>query len=449
MQREVGHPRLFFAERPKKTSENAGERNLPEETLLSDDFVRQLINVGEVDILIGLPTYNNARTIQQVTRAIQAGILKCFPRDRAVIINADGGSQDGTPEMVTGVSIDDVWSASKVYALRTLHAVSTQYAKVPESGRALRTILAAADLLRAKACVIVSPDEETIEPDWLQRLVKPIYNDNFDLVSPIYRRQRFEGVLMRNLVYPMTRAVYGYDLREPFASEFAISGRLATDFVNQDIWSDEWARVGPEMCLTVSAIAGKYRLYQIFLGIKAHGDRSARDLVFALRRTVGSLFFSLDRTVSNWSPVSSVQPVPSTDGHAEVKPEPVRVNRKRLREMFAHGVTELEPVFRSILKPDTLADLQKIAALDVEQFRYPPDVWARTVFEFASSFHKSVISRDHIIQALGPLFRGRALSFLVENRDASEEEIERNVETLCLEFERTKPYFLEIWNQKK
>jgi len=135
---------------------------LAEETLLTDDFLRQLINVGEVDIVVGLPTHNNAKTIEPVIRAIQAGILKCFPRERAVIINADGGSQDGTPELVTGASIDDRWSASKVYALRTLHSISTSYARTPEPAIALRTILTAAELLRAKASVIVSPHSTSI-----------------------------------------------------------------------------------------------------------------------------------------------------------------------------------------------------------------------------------------------------------------------------------------------
>ncbi|MFI5247625.1 MAG: glycosyl transferase family 2, partial [Nitrospirales bacterium] len=105
---------------------------MAEEILLTDDFLRQLINVGEVDILVGLPTHNNAKTIEPVIRAIQAGILQCFPRERAVIINADGGSQDGTPEVVIGASIDDAQSASKQYALRTLHSISTQYARSPQ-----------------------------------------------------------------------------------------------------------------------------------------------------------------------------------------------------------------------------------------------------------------------------------------------------------------------------
>jgi glucosylglycerate synthase len=425
------------------------EVELAEETLLTDDFLRQLINVGEVDILIGLSTHNNAKTIEPVIRAVQSGILKCFPRDRAVIINADGGSQDGTPELVIGASIDDVRSLSKVYALRTLHSISTQYARSPDLGTALRTILAAADLLRAKACVVVSPDSTTIQPDQLQLLVRPVYNDNFDLVLPIYRRQKFEGVLMRNLLYPMTRAIYGYRVLEPYASEFAISGRLATDFLTSESWNNDWGRIGPEICLTIAAITGKYRVCQSYLGTKAQPHRSATDLVAAMRRTAGALFSSMDSSFPLWSTITGSQPVPILGSPTELALEPVRVNRKRLLEMFAAGVSQLEPVFESILSASTLSELQKIAKLEVGEFDYPADVWARTVFEFAASYHKSVISRDHIVQALVPLYRGRTLTFLLENRDRSEEDIEKSVESLCDEFERLKPYLLEGWADRK
>jgi hypothetical protein len=422
---------------------------LAEDTLLTDDFLRQLINVGEVDILVGLPTHNNAKTIEPVIQAIQAGILKCFPRERTVIINADGGSQDGTPELIVGAAIDDVVRASKVYALRTLHSISTRYARSPEPGTALRTILAAADLLRAKACVVISPDSAAIEPDWLQRLVRPVYNDNFDMVFPVYRRQKFDGVLMRNLLYPMTRTIYGYGIREPYASEFAISGHLATDFLAKENWNDEWSRKGAELWLTITAITGTYRVCQSFLGTKAQPDRSASDIVAVMRRTVGALFSSLDSNFALWSTIAESRPVPTIGTQSEVTPEPVRVNRKRLHEMFATGVAELEPVFRSILSASTLAELQRIATLEVGQFIYPADMWAKTVFEFAASYHNSVISRDHIVQALVPLYRGRTLSFLLENRDASGEDIEKNVESLCGEFERFKPYLLEVWADRK
>jgi hypothetical protein len=423
--------------------------NLAEETLLNDDFLRQLMNVGEVDILVGLPTYNNAKTIEPVVRAIQGGILKCFPRERVVIINVDGGSQDATPDLVTGASIDDVRRASKVYALRTLHVITTQSGHGPESGLALRTILSAADLLRARACVLISPDSSTIEVDWLQRLVRPIYNERFDLVSPMYSRQKFAGVLMRDLLYPMTRAVYGIGIREPYASEFAISGRLATDFLNGEGWDDDTARNGAVILLTVMAITGKYRLCQAFLGAKPPQDRSSADLVEAMRRTVGALFSSLDTNFQFWSGVTACQPVQTFGPESEVTLEPITVDLGRMLEMFVTGVAELEAVFKTVLDEGTLSELQRLASLEIDAFRYPADLWAKTVFEFAASYHKSVISRDHILQALVPLYRGRALSFLLENQDASAEDVEKNVESLCGEFERLKPYLLEVWADRK
>jgi len=423
---------------------------LAQETLLADDFLRQLINVGEVDILVGLPTHNNSKTIAPVVRAIQSCILTCFPRERAVIINADGGSQDGTPELVTSASIDDVWTASKVYTLRTLHCISTQYARTPEPGTALRTILAAADLLRARVCVLISPDATTIEPDWLQRLARPVYADSFDLVSPVYQRPKSEGVLMRNLLYPMTRAIYGFQVYEPYASEFAISGRLATDFLNQEIWDDEWGRIGPEMFLTITAMTGKYRIGQSFLGMKAPPThRSASDVVGAMRRTAGALFASLDRNFATWSTITGSQPVPTLGTPSEAVLEPVQLSRKRLRDMFATGVTQLEPVFKSILSFSTLSELLRIASLEIRNFDYPADVWVKTVLEFAAAYHRSVINRDHIIQAMVPLYRGRSLAFFMENRNGSGKDTDDSVEALCGEFERLKPYLLEIWADGK
>jgi hypothetical protein len=247
----------------------------------------------------------------------------------------------------------------------------------------------------------------------------------------------------------MTRAIYGYRIREPYASEFAISGRLATDFLAKETWDDDWARIGAEICLTIAAITGKYRVCQAFLGTKGQADRSASDVVTAMRRTVGALFALLDSNVPLWSAVAGSQAVPTFGAQTEGMSEPVRVSRKRLREMFATGVAQLKPVFQSILSASTLSELQRIATLDVSKFNYPADVWAKTVFEFAASYHKSVISRDHIVQALVPLFRGRTLSFLVENRDVSGEGIERNVESLCGEFERLKPYLLDVWAGRK
>jgi glucosylglycerate synthase len=420
-----------------------------DESFLTDDFLRQLINVGEVDILVGLPTHNNAKTVGPVVNTIRTGILRDFPRERAVIINADGGSRDGTPELVTGISIDDLRPVSNVYALRTMHSISTKYASTPQSGVALRTILAAADLLRAKACIVISPESENIQPEWISNLLRPVYHDGFDLVSPTYRRHKFDGLLMTNLVYPMVRALYGVRIREAYMPEFGFSSRLGSQFLAHNGWKDATGGTGVELRFTLAAITGRYRICQSFLGEKDPIDRRGADLVPALRQTVGALFSSLESDFPVWSAVTGSQAVPTTGSDQGMLLDPLRINRKRLREMFSTGVAELRSVFQSILSPSTLAELLRVAGMGDEGFHYPAELWVRTVYEFAASYQKSVIARDHIIQALAPLFRGRVVTFLIENRNGSANDVANNIEGVCLEFERLKPYLLEIWKSRE
>lgn len=422
---------------------------MAEETFLTDDFVRQLSNVGEVDILVGLPTHNNAKTIGSIVKTIQSGILRWFPRERAVIINADGGSRDGTPELVTGISIDDVRRGSDLHALRTLHSISTKYAPSPASQAALRTILSAAELLQAKACIVMSPESCSVEGEWISRLLQPIRNDGFDLVTPTYRRHKFEGLLITNLLYPMIRALYGLRIREPYAHEFGFSGRLASEFLSQNSWDDGAGGSGIELRFTLAAIRAGHPICQSFLGQKDHVEQRGSDLVPALRETVGPLFSALEPDFQVWSAVAGSQPLPTIGPDHEVLLDPVRVNRKRLRAMFSAGVAELTTVFQSILSPPTLAGLQKVAQSGEDDFEYSAELWVKTVYEFATSYHKSVINRDHIIQALAPLFRGRVLAFLIEHRNGSAEDVENAIESLCLEFERLKPYLLQMWKSRE
>ena len=422
---------------------------MAEESILTDDFLRELINVGEVDILVGVPTYNDAATVGQVVQAIRAGLLQYFPRQRAVIINADGGSKDATQDLVRAASISDLQPGSNLQTLRTLHCISTHYPGGPASGKALHTILAAADLLRATSCVVVSADSTNFKTESVVSLLQPVCRDTFDLVTPVYERHKFDGLLVRNLVYPMTRALYSRRVREPYAPDFAFSGRLASYFLGQDIWAQEVVRDGAELDLTISAISGGFRLAQSFLGAKSRAEHAATDLVPAMRRTAGVLFWSLEQNFSGWSTNVGSEPVPSIGPEPEVSLEPLRVNRKRLYEMFARGVADLAPVLKSILSDQTFAELERTAALPEENFYYSNELWVRTVYEFAASYHKTVISRDHIVQALVPLYRGKTHTFLVENRDASGAEVESNVEALCLAFEEMKPYLLEMWDGRK
>lgn len=417
---------------------------MAEESILADDFLRELIYAGEVDILIGVPTFNDSKTVGQVLQAVRAGLLKYFPRQRAVILNADGGSKDGTQNLVRAAAISDSQWASELHALRTLHCISTQYQGGASSGNALHTIVAAAELVRAGVCAVVSPESVTMQPDWIDRLLRPVLQNNLDLVTPVYCRHKFDGLLVRNLLYPVMRALYCVSIREPYPPEFAFSGKLASYLLEQSFWSEEPGRVGPEMCLVASAVTGGFNLGQAALGPKCRVDHAPADLVLALRQTVGGLFWMLQKNLPQCAKTDGTQTFPEITQNVGL--EPIRVNRKRLHQMFVRGVSELEPVLISILQADTLAELKQSATVPEEEFRYTDDLWVKSIYEFAAAYHRSVISRDHIVQALAPLYRGRAYTFLMENKDSSGEQVEQQVESLCQTFEQQKPYLLQIWD---
>src|SRR5207244_12566882 len=108
----------------------------------------------------------------------------------------------------------------------------------------------------------------------------------------------------------MNRALYLRRVREPYPLDFAFSGRLATHFLGQDLWSQEAGRIGAEIYLTISAIAGGFRLAQSFLGPRADVDYAASDLVVAIRRSVGMLFWALGQNGYAGKADAESQPMP-------------------------------------------------------------------------------------------------------------------------------------------
>jgi glycosyltransferase involved in cell wall biosynthesis len=402
-----------------------------------------------VDILVAVPTHNHGQTVGPVVQAVRAGLLQYFPRARAVIINADGGSSDGTQDLVRAASINDANVSSDVRALRTLHSISTQYQGGPTSGAALHTILAAADLLQARACAVVSPESTTLEPQWVERLLRPLLSDGRDLVLPVYRRHKFDGLLIQNLAYPLTRAIYRCHVREPYPSDFGFSGALGSHFLVQDIWENAQSRRGTELWLTLLALVEKFKVVQAFLGNKARLENPRLDLVNAMRGTAGTLFQSMDSYGSAWTAGREALEAPCQGCEPGGDLEPLRLNRKRLYEAFRLGAHELEPVFFSILSAETHGGIRQLATAPEDSFVYSAELWTRTVYEFAAAYHKAVIDRDHIVQALVPLFRGRAFTFLTENHEATSEVLESNIEALCQTFESEKPYLLKLWGGGK
>jgi glucosylglycerate synthase len=422
---------------------------LAEDTFLSDEFLKQLSGVGEVDILIGLPTFNNRSTIEHVVQSIQIGLAKYFPRERTVIVSADGGSRDGTPEALQAACIQDFRSVLAANPLRTTHRVLTSYPGILGKGGAVRLTLAAADLLRAKACALISPDLQSVTPEWVEGLVRPVYREKYDFVSPLYQRHRNDGLLVKNLVAPLVSALYGVKIEEPVGGELGFSGALACHALAEEIWRGDLSRLSPETWMTTAAVAGGFRVCQSFLGPKVHAGRaSSKDLVATIQQVVGTLFHSLEAHEGFWMARQDAQDVPVFGFEYTTPLAPMRVNRKQMVQKFRTGVDQLTSVLAEILPPETLQGLQELARLGDQHFRFSDELWVKAIYGFACSYHHSVINRDHLLQALAPLYHGRAASFVLDESGNGEGEVEAKFEALRAEYQRLKPQLVEGWTVK-
>jgi glucosylglycerate synthase len=420
-----------------------------DDSLLSDEFVRALSAVGEVDLLVGIPTLNDAKTVGHVVQAVQAGFAKHFSRERVVLINVDGGSRDGTQNVFMNTSLADTGSNLASQSLRTTHRITTFYRDAPDPSAALRTLVAAGELLRAKANAVVSAELASVNPTWVDNLLRPVYREQVDLVTPLYLRHKYDGLLVGHFLYPMVRAAYGKAVHEPLATEFSFSGRFASHLLDQEFWKNPAGATSAEIWITTLALVGDFRVCQSFLGPRVYGDRgSAKDLVESLRFAVGTLFRCMEAQEAAWISKTGSEALPKFGFPYEVTLEPVRFNRKRLLQMFRTGVTQLASILQTILAAETFRQVQEAAQLTDDKFEYSNELWVKTIYDFAGAYHRSIMNRDHIVQSLAPLYRGRIGSYVMQNHEATPQETEKGLEDLCLEFERLKPYLIDRWNGK-
>lgn len=423
---------------------------MAEESFLADDFLRQLMSVGEVDLLIGIHSYNNAATMGQTLHSVEETLLHNFVRERAVILNVDGGSGDETRKIFAESSDRRDAGHKGLTSLRTIHRISCEYDKSPSTGLALHHIVAAADLLRARACAVISPGTPNLAPTWVANLLRPVYREGLDFVAPLYARSKFQGLLARDLLYPMSRAVFGQRIRELYSDEWGFSGRLASQSIEKEAWQEEAVRARPEAWMAITAITEGLKCGQYFLGPKSAISAGTNpDLVEAIRQTVGNFFWCMETYQAYWPNRSSSQPVPTFGPDHELSSDGIPPSPEKIFDLFRSGVNELEPILASILAKDTHAQIKAIALSDRIKFRFSGELWVKTVYEFAASYHHAVLNRDHLVQALVPLYRGRLYSYLLEHANSSPETMESCCEMVCQEFERHKPYLIERWTRKQ
>jgi glycosyltransferase involved in cell wall biosynthesis len=406
----------------------------------------QLEGVKEADILIGIPSYNNVRTIGHVVRAVMAGLAKYFPGAKAVLVNSDGGSTDGTQEEVKRVQIEDFKTILTSHPVHPIYKIVTPYHGIPGKGSAFRTIFEVAKSVNAKVSAVVDSDLRSVTPEWVELLIRPIYEEGFDYVAPLYARHKFDGTITNSIVYPLTRVLYGKRVRQPIGGDFGFSGELAQYYLNKDVWETDVARFGIDIWMTTLAIAEGYKVCQSYLGAKIHDAKDpGSDLGPMFTQVVSSVYRLMGEYENLWKGIKESQTIPTFGFHYEVGLEPVYVNVERMIGNFRLGVKDLMEIWGKVLPHETVLWLESIGRLSDDAFSFPQDLWIRVIYDFAIAYHKGSVHREHLLKSMIPLYLGWVASFVKENQESSAKEVEEKIESLCKVFEKMKPYLIERW----
>ena len=432
-------------------------------TILTPKAHKKMGEIKKADILIGIPSYNNENTIGHVIKAVRLGLTKYFPKFKSVIVNSDCGSTDKTRKIVKNnlgdyKDLETILIAHEMHPyIRSLHThiseMVTTFRGTPGKGKAFRRIFEIAHKLGVKAVVVVDSDLRSITPEWIQLLAAPIVFKDFDYVAPLYARHKYDGTITNSLIYPLTRALYGKNIRQPIGGEFGFSAKVLDEYMKKDIWDTDVAYYGIDIWMTSVALANGFKVCQSFLGAKIHNPKNIATLTPMFKQVIGTIFSLIEETYDKWKSIKGSEDLPTFGFQARVIPEEVPQDFNDLFKHFQKGVKKRESVWKEILKAENYKALEKLTSQAKKGYSFPLEIWVKIIYDYIIFYHRfknifMEMSLPSVLESMIPLYFGFTSSFVLKTKTMSNQEAEEEIENICLEFEKLKPYLVENWDKR-
>lgn len=391
--------------------------------------------VKKLDILIGIPCYNNEDTIKHVVKTAGEGLKKYYPDLRTGILISDGGSLDDTREQAYDAPLPE-----------GVERRVTIYRGIPGKGTSFRAIFETAEALGVKVCCVLDSDLRSVTPEWIPRIITPILEDKAQFITPYYKRHKYDGTITNHIIYPTTSALYGLKIRQPIGGDFGFAGEIASWYVRQDIWHTDVARFGIDIWMTTSAINEGFKVGQTYLGAKIHDTKDpAADLAPMFRQVVSTLFYLIGRYASNWKKIKGLKDVEIFNFEKNgVEVPPVKVSMDNLKAEFLEGFEHFEAFYKQVINPDAFAQLtehvQQLKKKDL--FQLPFELWAQILYDFAYTYQTWHRNRRRLVDIMTPLYFGRVAAFCKQTEKLSNEEAEEIIEKQVQVFSQMKDYLI-------
>ena len=397
-------------------------------------------DVRTADLIVGIPSYNEAELISYPTQMASEGLVKYFGEKNSVIINCDNNSPDGTRDAFMNTPTE----VPKIY-------MSTPPG-VRGKGNNFRNLFKKACDLRAQAVIVLDADLKSITPRWIKNLGEPLFED-FGFVAPLYVRHKYDGTITNNIAYPMTRSIYGRRVRQPIGGDFGFSGELAEVYLREEGWTPAVSEFGIDIWMTTTAMCHDTPICQSFMGRpKIHKPKDPGESLGPMfLQVVGTIFDIMTEKATFWKEVRWSKPTAIFGfGLGEMEmPPPVDVDVERLYNKFQAGFADYNVLWKKILSTNIFKKLSEVRTLTFANFEFPANLWAEILIDFAVVYKNGTYEKREIMESLIPLYFGRTCSFMVELEPMTIQQAEEVIEDQCIVFERSKPSLLTKWLDKK
>lgn len=397
------------------------------------------------EVVIGIPSFNDAASIEGVVSSAREAIGRFFADREVVLVLSDAGSDDRTAKRAQAAA-GNLPFVSILHRVDPHEKISMPYHGLPGRGNGVQCILNYAAALNARAIVFVGADLTNPTPEAIRDLAEPILRWEFDFVAPFYHRHALDGTISKLILYPVIRALYGRRLPQLVGREFALSGQLAEALVKEPIWDSDIARYTVDLWMAATAMVLTARIAQVDLGPRqARTAAVSVELPTMLEQILGGLVQIIGRHFEFWRSIRGTEAVPVLGKRHGARPPDIKINADRMMRAFELGLGEFLPVWREALSPGTIGNLEALRGAVPR--RFPNELWADIVFGFASAGHRRVMAAQHLFRSFAPLYLGRVASFVHETQPPTGENTEEILEGICAAFEKSKADLIENWNR--
>jgi hypothetical protein len=349
------------------------------------------------------------------------------------------------PDQTAFVAIPEIASSNPIQAPENLRLLPyTPAAPSPTSW-----VLTAADYLNtyklaqehnASACLLLSSDSHTMQPESIRKLADATLNSSTDLIVSHYHLGAREGLVNSAILYPVTRALFGTKPRFPLAIDLGISlrmaERLAAAAQRFTAANQNDALLWP---VAEASVAG-FTVAEADVPARQIPQPTAADLNALLSQILSSFFTDIDTRASAWQRIRTVVPARTI----APSPEPAeQIDITPMLESFHLAYSNLHEIWALVLPPHTLLGLKRLSVMPPEAFRMADNLWARTVYDFILAYRLRTINRGHLLGALTPLYLAWVASHLMLIQSGVPPE--RHIEEVAQAFETDKPYLVSRW----